>query len=73
MQIWALMLKFAKNLPKNPEDDLQTIVYFEAAKKLFKTENIEMIYYSLTDEVQIKVSYSDNLDRIKNIVSKIIR
>ena len=62
-----------KNLPKNPEFDLQTLVYFIAASKLFKTENIEMIYYSLVDEKSIVVSYSNNIDKIKKIVSKIIQ
>ena len=62
-----------KNLPKNPEYDLQTIVYFEAAKKLFKTENIEMVYYSLIDKKEAKIFYSDNSERIKNIISKIIQ
>lgn len=62
-----------KNLPKNPESDLQTIVYFIAASKLFKTTNIEMIYYSLIDKNSICIQYIDNLDKIKEIVSKIIR
>lgn len=62
-----------KNLPKNPEFDLQTIVYFEAASKLFKTENLEMIYYSLVDEVEIKIPYSNNLRKIKEVVSKVIQ
>lgn len=61
-----------KNLPKNPEDDIQTRVYLEAAKKLFNTENIEMIYYSLIDGISVKIDFKEgNLNRIKKIVSKI--
>ena len=62
-----------KNLPKNPEFDLQTIVYFEAASKLFKTENLEMFYYSLVDKTSVCIQYKNNLDKIKQIVSKIIQ
>lgn len=62
-----------KNLPKNPEFDLQTIVYFEAASKLFKTTNIEMVYYSLVDKNSACIQYINNLNKIKEIVSKVIQ
>jgi len=62
------------NIPKNPDSDIQTVVYFEAAKKLFKTENLDMIYYSLEKEECAKIQYSGGyLDRIKGIISKIIQ
>lgn len=62
------------NLPKNPSEDIQTIVYFEAAKKLFQTENIDMIYYSLEKEESAKIEYAGGyLEKIKEIISKIIQ
>ena len=63
-----------KTLPENPKTDIQTIVYFEAASKLFKTENIEMVYYSLSDENIAQVQFEGcYIDEIKKIISKIIQ
>ncbi len=61
-------------LPKNPESDIQTVVYFEGACKLFKTQNIEMIYISLKSLISQKVEFKGGyLDIIQKIVSKYIK
>ena len=33
------------NLPKNPQDDLQSVVYLYCASKIFDSENIKIKYY----------------------------
>ncbi len=35
-------------IPKNSKNSLQTVVYTFCASKLFKTQNVEMVYYSLS-------------------------
>ena len=35
------------NLPKNPKDDLQSVVYLYCASKIFNTENIKLKYLSI--------------------------
>lgn len=62
------------SIPKEPYNDIQTIVYFEAAEKLFNTKSIEMIYYSLEKESSTVVHYEGFYsDKIKKIISKAIR
>lgn len=60
-----------KNLPKDVNEDIQTIVYLHCASKLFKTNNVEMIYYSLTNGEEKTAQFNDNIEKIKEIVSKI--
>lgn len=60
-----------KNLPKNPEFDIQTMVYTFCASKLFKTKKIKMVYYSLEMGLNIEVDYREEYsDKIKEIVKK---
>lgn len=61
-----------KNLPKDANNDIQTIVYLHCASKLFNTKNIEMIYYSLYNDEEKNVKYNENgIFEIKKIISKI--
>ena len=53
-------------------DNMQTIVYLYAAEKLFKTNNIEMVYYSLTKDIYKIVPFDNNcLEKIKEVIKKI--
>lgn len=61
------------NLPKNPENDLQTIVYLYCASIIFNCENIKMKYLSIEklDFVEIKFEkFEDYKKRIDKIVLK---
>ena len=61
------------NLPKNPKDDLQSIVYIYALSKIYNTKNIKMRYISLEKLDFIDVFYDENFDyknRIDEIVEK---
>lgn len=61
-----------KNIPDNYIDNMQTIVYLYAAEKLFKTNNIEMVYYSLTKDIYKIVPFDNNcLEKIKEVIKKI--
>lgn len=62
------------NLPKNPSEDLQSIVYLYCASKIFKTENIKMRYLSIEKLNFIDVEYETALkykNRIDSIISKL--
>ncbi len=62
-----------KNLPKDPKDDIQTVVYMHSLSRLFNTKNIEMVYYSLESKKYAKTSYQGGyLDKINQIVSNVI-
>ena len=61
------------NLPKNPKDDLQSIVYIYALEKIFNTKNIKMRYISLEKLDFVDVFYDENFNykkRIDEIVEK---
>lgn len=61
------------NLPKNPKDDLQSIVYIYALSKIFNTKNIKMRYISLEKLDFADVFYDENFNykkRIDEIVEK---
>ena len=61
------------NLPKNPNDDIQTIVYLYAASKLYKTNDILITYLSLTKDENTTIAFdsADNyLAKITAIVNK---
>jgi len=55
------------NLPKNPENDIQTIVYLFAASKLYKTTKVTIKYISLTKNESIEISYTPEFDYFKRI------
>ncbi|MCD8024737.1 MAG: PD-(D/E)XK nuclease family protein, partial [Candidatus Gastranaerophilales bacterium] len=60
-----------ENLPKNPEDDIQTVVYMYCVSKLFKTKNIQMKYCSIKEQKTVTCGFSDNLpDKICSIIKK---
>ncbi len=47
-----------KNLPKNPENDLQSVIYLYCASKLLNTENIQMQYCTLEGLKSVTVTYA---------------
>ena len=59
------------NLPKNPNDDLQSIVYLYCASKIFKTENIKMRYLSIEKLDFIDVDF-ESVQKYKNRIDSII-
>lgn len=62
------------NLPKEPENDLQSIVYLYCASKIFNTEKIKMRYLSIEKLNFIDVEFENLLKyktRIDSIVSKL--
>lgn len=59
------------NLPKNPKDDLQSIVYIYALSKIYNTKNIKMRYISLEKLDFIDVFYDEDFN-YKNRIDKII-
>ncbi len=64
------------NIPKNPEDEIQTLVYLFAASKLYKTDKIEMIYYSLEKDEKKSVLFTEDIyikakEKIESLLSKL--
>lgn len=63
------------NIPKNPEDDLQTVVYLYALSKIYNTKKIKMRYLSIEKLNFIDVEFrEENIykKRIDEIVKKVI-
>lgn len=61
------------NLPKNPQDDLQSVVYLYCASKIFDSENIKIKYLSIEklDFVEVKFNkQNDYKKRIDSIIEK---
>ena len=61
------------NLPKNPQEDLQSIVYLYCASKIFKSENIKIRYFSIEKKIQTDVDFISNetyKKRIDSIIDK---
>ncbi len=61
------------NLPKEPEFDIQTVVYLYAASKLYKSENVSITYISLSKNENVTVKFDPDIDyfsRILGIVKK---
>lgn len=61
------------NIPKNPEDDIQTVVYLYAASKLYKTQNVSVTYVSLSKNESKTVCFDQSynyLSKIEDIVQK---
>jgi len=64
------------NLPKNPESDLQSIVYLYALSKIYKTEKIKLRYLSIEKLETIDVHFSNAKkykERIEKIISRLPR
>ena len=64
----------SKNIPQNPQDDLQSIVYLYCASKIFNTKNIAIKYISLENQQIKQTNFEDEnayLERIFNIVKKL--
>ncbi len=59
------------NLPKNPDDDLQSIVYLYCASKIFNTQNIKMRYLSIEKLDFIDVEFV-GAQKYKNRIDEII-
>lgn len=59
------------NLPKNPQDDMQSIVYLYCANKIFKTENIKMRYLSIEKLDFIDINF-ESIQKYKNRIDSII-
>ncbi len=64
----------SKNIPQNPRDNLQSIVYLYCASKIFNTKNIAIKYISLENQQITQTNFEDEnayLERIFNIVKKL--
>ena len=62
------------NLPKNPENDMQSVVYLYAFEKIFKTKKVKIKYLSIEKLEFVEVEYKGENAykiRIDEIVSKI--
>lgn len=64
----------SKNLPKDPESDLQSVVYLYCASKKFNTTNVALKYFSLKNKKTAVVEFDNEntyYKRILNIVEKL--
>lgn len=64
----------SKNIPKDPENDLQSVVYLYCGSKIFSAKNISICYLSLEKGQSTKVHFSDEklyFERILNIIKKL--
>lgn len=62
------------NIPLNPENDLQTVVYLYCAAKIFNTEKIKMRYLTIEKLEFFEVHFEDKevyKDRIDNVIKKL--
>jgi len=62
------------NIPKNPFNDLQTVVYLYCAGKIYKTENVKMKYISIEKQTSSEIIYSNKKEykkRIEDIILKL--
>ncbi len=62
-----------KNLPKDAEDDLQTIVYLYCASKIFNTKNISIIYHSIEKNEEKRIDFKNEDDYEKRIFDIILK
>lgn len=63
-----------QNLPKDPENDIQTVVYLYAASKLYRTNDISLTYITLAKNETATIAFNpsaDYLSRISNILIKL--
>ena len=57
-----------KNLPKNPDSDIQTLVYLYCASKLLKTKKIKMKYVTLESLNTAEITFKDEKSYEKRIL-----
>lgn len=63
----------SKNIPQNPQDDLQSVVYLYCASKIFNTKNVTIRYISLESQGMTQAEFKDEnlyLERIIGIIEK---
>lgn len=63
------------NLPKDPENDLQTVVYLFCASKIFKSKKIKMRYLSIEKLNSSEICFKDEKKyktRIENVLKNYI-
>ncbi len=60
------------NLPAQPEDDLQTVVYLYCASKIFQTEKIKMKYFSIEKLNFTEIDFY-NSEKYKKRIDEIIK
>lgn len=58
-----------KNIPKDPKNDLQSIVYLYCASKIFNTQNISMCYFSLKTKENAVIKFEDENNYVNKIYS----
>ena len=64
----------SKNIPQNPQDDLQSVVYLYCASKIFNTKNVTIRYISLESQGMTQAEFKDEnlyLERIIGIIEKL--
>lgn len=62
----------SKNIPENPAQDLQSIVYLYCASKIFDTENLSIKYISLEDTKSCEAGF-ENAEKYLNKILKIVK
>ena len=59
----------SKNIPQNPQEELQSVVYLYCASEIFNTQNIKIQYLSLEKQTNATVDFRDKNEYLKRICS----
>lgn len=59
----------SKNIPNNPQEELQSVVYLYCASEIFNTQNIKIQYLSLEKQTSTTVEFKDKNQYLKRICS----
>lgn len=59
----------SKNIPQNPQEELQSVVYLYCASEIFNTQNIKIQYLSLEKQTSATVDFRDKNEYLKRICS----
>lgn len=59
----------SKNIPQNPQEELQSVVYLYCASEIFNTQNIKIQYLSLEKQTSTTVELKDKNQYLKRICS----
>ena len=59
----------SKNIPQNPQEELQSVVYLYCASEIFNTQNIKIQYLSLEKQTNATVDIRDKNEYLKRICS----
>lgn len=59
----------SKNIPQNPQEELQSVVYLYCASEIFNTQNIKIQYLSLEKQTSTTVELKDKNEYLKRICS----